>query len=66
MNKDQANHARDRQLGMHQAITRRDFLNGIALGAGATLAGAWMPGLARAAGERPTLPKMCRDTILPR
>ena len=49
MNKDQANHARDRQLGMHQAITRRDFLNGIALGAGATLAGAWMPGLARAA-----------------
>jgi len=31
---------RDRELGMHRAITRRDFLNGIALGAGGTLASA--------------------------
>lgn len=49
MNRDQANHARDHELGMHRAITRRDFLNGIAVGAGATLAGAWLPGLAQAA-----------------
>jgi spermidine dehydrogenase len=31
------NEARDRQLGMHREITRRDFLNGVAVGAGATL-----------------------------
>ncbi len=49
MNKDQANHARDRELGIYRDITRRDFLNGIAVGAGATLASAWLPGLAQAA-----------------
>jgi spermidine dehydrogenase len=34
---------------MHRAITRRDFLNGIAVGAGSALASAWVPGLALAA-----------------
>ena len=29
---------KDRELGMHRAITRRDFLNGAALGAGGVLA----------------------------
>ena len=29
---------KDRELGMHRAITRRDFLNGVALGAGGVLA----------------------------
>src|SRR5271170_7535844 len=38
--------ASDRELGMHRAITRRDFLNGVAIGVGGTLASAWMPGLA--------------------
>jgi hypothetical protein len=32
MNKDEANRSRDRELGMRRAITRRDFLNGIAVG----------------------------------
>jgi spermidine dehydrogenase len=32
--------AKDRQLGMGRAITRRDFLNGVAIGVGGTLAGA--------------------------
>jgi len=48
MSNDEANSARDREIGMHRAITRRDFLNGIALGAGSALAGAWVPGLALA------------------
>jgi spermidine dehydrogenase len=30
---------KDRELGMHCPITRRDFLNGVALGVGGTLAG---------------------------
>ena len=49
MTKPEANQARDRELGMHCPITRRDFLNGIVVGAGATLGSAWMPGLALAA-----------------
>jgi spermidine dehydrogenase len=32
----------DRQLGMDSAITRRDFLNGVALGIGGTLAAGWL------------------------
>jgi spermidine dehydrogenase len=40
---------RDRELGMHRAITRRDFLNGIAVGAGSTLVSAWLPGFTLAA-----------------
>src|ERR1700758_1670987 len=36
---------RDRQLGMHRRITRRDFLNGVAVGIGA-LRYASVPGLA--------------------
>src|SRR5262245_26493112 len=31
--------ARDRELGMDRPITRRDFLNGVALGIGATIVG---------------------------
>jgi spermidine dehydrogenase len=38
--------ASDRELGMNRAITRRDFLNGVAIGVGGTLASAWLPGLA--------------------
>jgi spermidine dehydrogenase len=49
MSNDEANRARDREIGMHRAITRRDFLNGIAVGAGGALASAWVPGLTLAA-----------------
>jgi spermidine dehydrogenase len=49
MKKDKATRSRDREIGMHRAITRRDFLNGIAVGAGGTLASAWLPGLSLAA-----------------
>jgi spermidine dehydrogenase len=34
----------DRQLGMDRPITRRDFLNGVAVGAGGLVAGSWLPG----------------------
>jgi spermidine dehydrogenase len=37
--------SRDRDLGMHRDITRRDFLNGMALGAGGLLASPWLRGL---------------------
>ena len=37
--------SRDRELGMDRLITRRDFLNGVAVGAGGALAAAWLPGL---------------------
>jgi spermidine dehydrogenase len=45
------NQKEDRELGMARAITRRDFLNGAALGAGASLvAGALSPSQLLAAG----------------
>ncbi|MGA7768396.1 MAG: NAD(P)-binding protein [Candidatus Sulfotelmatobacter sp.] len=40
-----SNEKRDRQLGMHRRITRRDFLNGVAVGIGA-LGYSSLPGLA--------------------
>ena len=33
----------DRALGMDRAITRRDFLNGVAIGVGGALASQWLP-----------------------
>jgi len=52
---DQENHkfASDRELGMDRPITRRDFLNGVAIGVGGTLATAWLPGLAFAGQAAP-------------
>ncbi len=44
--------ARDRELGMHRTITRRDFLNGAAMAVGAMAAG-WPPGAAHAAATNP-------------
>ena len=35
---------RKRELGMHRPITRRDFLNGIAVGTGGLLIGQSFPG----------------------
>src|SRR4029077_3768435 len=50
----------DRKLGMDRHITRRDFLNGVAVGTGGAVAGSMMPGFAwqvlaasTAAQERP-------------
>jgi spermidine dehydrogenase len=37
--------SRDRELGMHRNITRRDFLNGMAIGVGGALASPWLGGL---------------------
>src|SRR6266478_2692489 len=36
----------DRKLGMDRSITRRDFLNGVAIGAGGAVAGSMIPGFA--------------------
>jgi spermidine dehydrogenase len=46
--------SRDRELGMNRCITRRDFLNGIAIGAGGALAGAWFPSLLSAQTSPPS------------
>ena len=42
-NDDDRDAGRDRALGMDRAITRRDFLNGVAVGAGALAAGRLFP-----------------------
>jgi spermidine dehydrogenase len=42
-NSEERNRKRDRELGMNRDITRRDFLNGMAVGAGAVIANAWLP-----------------------
>ena len=39
MTQEKQDRSRDRLLGMHQTITRRDFLNGIAIGAAAAASG---------------------------
>ena len=44
-NEKDRNRARDRELGMIRDITRRDFLNGMAIGAGGVLANGWLPGM---------------------
>jgi spermidine dehydrogenase len=43
--KEKGSSSRDRELGMHRNITRRDFLNGMAIGAGGALASPWLGGL---------------------
>ena len=51
---DERRPGRDRELGMNRAITRRDFLNGVAIGAGGVVASRWLPGLdAQNAGPYP-------------
>jgi len=42
--KDYEQDASKRELGMDRSITRRDFLNGIAIGAGGVLASGWLSG----------------------
>jgi spermidine dehydrogenase len=43
--RDETEKRRDRKLGMDCPITRRDFLNGVAIGVGGVIAGAHFPGL---------------------
>src|SRR5580658_6813065 len=47
MQNDERNFARDRELGMHRPISRRDLLNGVAIGVG--LLGPSLAGSAEAA-----------------
>jgi spermidine dehydrogenase len=42
---DEPSPAREKDLGMTRAITRRDFLNGVAIGIGSIAAGSWLSGL---------------------
>ncbi len=50
---------RDRELGMDRAISRRDFLNGAALGAAGLLGGSWLLNLEAAADD---VSKVSQDT----
>ena len=43
----------DRELGMHRAITRRDFVQGATVGSAGLLAAAWLPGCSPGAPELP-------------
>jgi len=45
LNNEDGGRSRDRALGMHRHITRRDFLNGMAVGMGGALANPWIGGL---------------------
>jgi len=45
LNNERDGRSRDRELGMHRDITRRDFLNGMAVGAAGALASPWLGGL---------------------
>jgi len=50
-------HSKDKELGMHCPITRRDFLNGVALGASALVAlPSWMETMAQAESSSPQSP----------
>ncbi len=53
-----ANAKRDRELGMNCAITRRDFLNGVAIGVGGALTSAWLPAVMFGG---PTIPPSAQD-----
>jgi spermidine dehydrogenase len=48
---DDSTESTDRALGMDRAITRRDFLNGVAIGIGGTLASRWLPDGSLAAAQ---------------
>jgi len=45
---------RDRELGMHRKITRRDFLNGMAVSAGGAMVSPWLGGLLGAQAPAPS------------
>jgi spermidine dehydrogenase len=49
--------ASDRELGMGRPITRRDFVQGAAVGSAGLLAAAWLPGC----GQQPAVPVAAQD-----
>src|SRR6478672_5153134 len=58
MARNRRNGTADRELGMDRAITRRDFVQGVAAGSVGLLATAWLPGC----GQRePALPAAAQD-----
>jgi spermidine dehydrogenase len=48
----------DRALGMDRPITRRDFVQGVAVGSAGLLAAAWLPGCGQ---QQPSLPMAAQD-----
>jgi spermidine dehydrogenase len=62
MTQEKKDPSRDRLLGMDQPITRRDFLNGIALGATAAASAPLFAGAAAAPGAAP-LPPPAQDAL---
>lgn len=48
----------DRRLGMDRPITRRDFVQGVAVGSAGLLAAAWLPGCGQ---RQPPLPTAAQD-----
>ena len=58
MARNRKSRASDRELGMDRPITRRDFVQGVAVGSAGLLAAAWLPGC----GQRePALPMAAQD-----
>src|SRR4051812_29805772 len=45
----------DRSLGMHLPISRRDFVQGVAVGSAGLLAAGWLPGCNRGKSQYPPL-----------
>jgi spermidine dehydrogenase len=57
MGSDDRSKGHDKELGMGCPISRRDFLNGVAVGVGGAVAGSFMPGLAWTAEAATQLPQ---------
>ncbi len=58
MTRNRSGKSSDRELGMHRAITRRDFVQGAAVGSAGLLAAAWLPGCGQ---HSPELPAAAQD-----
>lgn len=57
---------RDHELGMDRPISRRDFLNGVAIGVGSVIAGQPLLAMAEAASEKDTVaPEKAKDYYPP-
>lgn len=62
MTQEKKDRSKDRRLGMDQPITRRDFLNGIAIGATAAVSAPLFAGAAPTSGAAP-LPPPAQDAL---
>ena len=58
MTRRRSGNASDRELGMDRAITRRDFVQGVAVGSAGLLAAGWLPGCSQ---RGPALPLPAQD-----